>query len=586
VPPVVYTATRPATSAKTSAVETIEIEYRTPNSSDSVTKVTFVILLDCLQSGHEVRALLDGALTGIRTECHNATRPIADRLRAAIEEANKAVYTILLRYAAVDNGVSVIIAAISESDRHVPSMVGELQIAFNGNCRCYLWKGTAKQPDQLHSLTTAHTWGQENLARGFVREGDRSDYAQWDKPLRYLGANRTIQADQQMQLPAGSSQTRSNALQLQEGDQVILCTVAVADNMVANMVKTREGDPRRFTQTLVKTQGETQGETQGDLSVALLHLNKSKGKTDWPRAILDTWWGLRRWSGWLVGVALLLGIIYGGWYWVRPSTIGPQTLVTQLRTLPRRLQKTILDWASGSFPALPDDAATAEEGVDGDAVTTVTPVTVGSIITPTLVPATDTAVPSNTHTPIPSVTPSQTPIPTVMQSTPMPSATAANTNTPMPLPTATHTPVPSATANHTAISTAVVDETSPSHQSSVSGLVQLQSPNNGDTAIERITFSWTTNVVLADGQAFELILWQAGENPLQEGKGWGGPTTSTQTDLNFPALNLPEGDYFWGVRLIEHNPFKSLQMLSDGRLVHVKRLSRPEPTATQHPRDE
>lgn len=203
--------------------------------------------------------------------------------------------------------------------------------------------------------------------------------------------------------------------------------------------------------------------------------------------------------------------------------------------------------------------------------------------------ATNTSQPTATatNTPLPTATATQTAAPTAtMTKTPVPTATA--TKTTQPTATATSTSQPTATSTATAVPTeapavVVPPPTATPTVTSVPIVVKLQSPNDRVSGTGDQLFRWTTNVLPPEGQAFELIFWREGEDPVDRGFGLAESTrrTSVTVDLSMQdeildAL-LDPGEYRWGVLLVEAEPYTRLELVSDTRLF---RYSGPQSSIT------
>jgi hypothetical protein len=76
---------------------------------------------------------------------------------------------------------------------------------------------------------------------------------------------------------------------------------------------------------------------------------------------------------------------------------------------------------------------------------------------------------------------------------------------------------------------------------------------------------------LAAGQAYELIFWSPGQDPLQDGFGLAQPTTGAQTTVNLDVLDaqpgypLQGGAWQWGVRVVQTEPYRKLAMAGGPR---------------------
>lgn len=149
-----------------------------------------------------------------------------------------------------------------------------------------------------------------------------------------------------------------------------------------------------------------------------------------------------------------------------------------------------------------------------------------------------TATRDATQTPIPTSTPQPTPTPTVA-----PTATATQS----PTPTRLATPTPPPLANTT-----------------LTLLEPLRSELSG-----RQTFRWVTDAVLGENEAFEMIFWEVGKDPLNDGFGPFGTTTISRIEGNLDIFASETGtrflvrgrEYEWGVRLVQTNPYIRLRYL-------------------------
>lgn len=209
--------------------------------------------------------------------------------------------------------------------------------------------------------------------------------------------------------------------------------------------------------------------------------------------------------------------------------------------------------------------------------------------TPTVLP-TQTPVPTlpATATPTGTPTPSQTPRPSATATRP-PTQTATATftatatqtvsPTPTPLPpTPTVVPTVLPTATATPIATATLRPT-PTAALPVGGSVTLLEPFDAVLQGKR-TFRWSTNVVLAENQYFELVFWPAGNDAMGSGFGPAGSSkeTALTIDLDKTADTLAHllksgQDYEWGILLVELNPYRRLQYLGGGQRFHFERSS-------------
>jgi hypothetical protein len=210
------------------------------------------------------------------------------------------------------------------------------------------------------------------------------------------------------------------------------------------------------------------------------------------------------------------------------------------------LMAQTIEPAGGSAVALAPTETPVTEVLTPTPVPTYTPVppTEAPTESPTAEPtATNTAIPTATDTPAPTAT--HTPEPTATD-TPAPTAT----HTPAPLPTSTPTPT---------------DTPEPR-------TVRLIVPHDGVSGGEEERFQWEPDFQLGEDEAYELIFWKPGQDPLTQGFGLAIPTTNTKLIVDLQALDnrlgglLDPGEYLWGVRLVrKSNPTERIEFLGDSR---------------------
>jgi len=86
----------------------------------------------------------------------------------------------------------------------------------------------------------------------------------------------------------------------------------------------------------------------------------------------------------------------------------------------------------------------------------------------------------------------------------------------------------------------------------------------------RQTFQWQTQTPLAANQAYELVFWEPGQDPLSQGFSilGGKPESTVQADLDKLSTILPQlqlgKEYQWGVLLVQMRPYRRLQYLGGG----------------------
>ncbi len=74
----------------------------------------------------------------------------------------------------------------------------------------------------------------------------------------------------------------------------------------------------------------------------------------------------------------------------------------------------------------------------------------------------------------------------------------------------------------------------------------------------------------AENEGFELVFWREGQDPLAQGFGLASPTNQSSVVVDLASLDanpnhpLEPGDYLWGVRLVQRDPYQKLQFLGGG----------------------
>ncbi len=173
--------------------------------------------------------------------------------------------------------------------------------------------------------------------------------------------------------------------------------------------------------------------------------------------------------------------------------------------------------------------------------------------TPTDEPtATPTDEPTATPTDEPTATPTDEPTATPTDE-PTATPTEVPTQTPTPRPTATPTPTETPTRAPVAVNLVV--------------------PNPGVSGADGVLFDWSATGTLAPDEAYELIFWKPGQDPLTQGFGLAAPTRSTQVRVDLTDLDnrlgalLDPGDYLWGIRIVTTEPeYAPVEFTGESRL--------------------
>jgi len=103
------------------------------------------------------------------------------------------------------------------------------------------------------------------------------------------------------------------------------------------------------------------------------------------------------------------------------------------------------------------------------------------------------------------------------------------------------------------------------------GAFRVIHPGPTHTDSGRAYFSWETAVAPPIGQAFEIIFWKRGQDPVADGFGMNAPTRSNDVRIDLEALDKALGDlllpgmYNWTVVLVNVSPYERLQIVADTR---------------------
>ncbi|MEM7126405.1 MAG: serine/threonine-protein kinase [Chloroflexota bacterium] len=146
-----------------------------------------------------------------------------------------------------------------------------------------------------------------------------------------------------------------------------------------------------------------------------------------------------------------------------------------------------------------------------------------------------------------------------------------------PTRTPTSTARPTSTATPEFSSSDAASDSAPSAKAGStpdpSQLIRLVSPISGSSEKNSIRFEWDANFELEENQAFELVFWKPGDDPLRDGLGLAGsgPRTSAQVSPKIAArYGFVNIDLLWGVRLVQVEPYEPVQFLGGDRIVRFE----------------
>jgi len=247
---------------------------------------------------------------------------------------------------------------------------------------------------------------------------------------------------------------------------------------------------------------------------------------------------------------------------VQPAASQSGQALVQGASTPARTQATPLGVASAS-PAPIAVAAAAETARPTNA--------------PARATETPTTRPAPTRTPSPAFTATSaaaaTPAPT-STSTSTATRTLEPTSTAVPttaVTTATTTPAPTREVTRPAVATATPLPPRPSPApASPNPPVPLE-PRQDETRRGNVTFVWQPGGPLPTGAAYEVVWWNAGEDPAAA-RGIAATTTETSLTANLDPLytsaQLRSTDFYWTVIVVQTSPYV--------------RLTQPAQSAAQH----
>ena len=130
---------------------------------------------------------------------------------------------------------------------------------------------------------------------------------------------------------------------------------------------------------------------------------------------------------------------------------------------------------------------------------------------------------------------------------------------------------PAAVTTSTVASTAGATAAAPAAVQPVStGTFRLLQPLT-ERLHGRQTFQWQPGITLQPNQAFEVVFWQPGQDPLAQSFGLVQTKTESGTTVDLDKLStiLPQlqwgKEYQWGILLVQARPYRRLQYIGGGQ---------------------
>lgn len=435
-------------------------------------------------------------------------------LKTALNEANQTIYLQKEQEPTEQKGVIVLVAAVHNN---------ELAIAHLGNSRAYLVRQQTS-----YQLTLDHTKAQALILAGKLDTNQARTHSTRFEIRQWLGKQTVAEVDARLIAPADqplNKRALRPKLSLQPGDCIVLCSsgliTALRDQQIAEAVHGRP--PQWGARRLVRW---AQNDNENLQALVL----------PYAQGLELSLFLLKR----VAVLCLLLFILLLGYQLSQAPLSSAWDIALRKEPTVSAFLRAHLPWGQStpgqvtatpsSTPGTPTPQATQSiVATTGVASATATLSTALSLTPPiTFVPA----EPTLTVTPRPTLKP----------------ATATASMTPTLTSIITSTPTLSLTVP----------------------VVNLLSPAPDTTVHASVLFTWSANFNPATGEAFELIFWRKGQDPLSEGLGWGGLSKIPQTTVDFSALKVPKGEYFWGVRLVQTEPtYKLLKFLNAERRLVV-----------------
>jgi hypothetical protein len=141
----------------------------------------------------------------------------------------------------------------------------------------------------------------------------------------------------------------------------------------------------------------------------------------------------------------------------------------------------------------------------------------------------------------------------------------------------TRTPTPAVTA--TPLRTRTPTPTRTPAAAPVPGSLRLIAPEDGAGGGGIQSFRWDASFSPSSGQAFELVFWREGQNPMVSGFGLAAPTIGASAFADLDALDeqlgglLEPGTYRWGILLVRESPYERIAFLGQSRVFNFNRVS-------------
>lgn len=547
------------------------IEVYTPTPEGAVGAVIPVaIVASVVNPGHPSSAVSQRAVETLYAALRRQSdQSIQQRLVAALQQAKQAG-----RPPTIDDGqpanqeVSMVVAAVWQQTIH---------LAYSGDCRAYFISNGAIQP----LIHTAHQAALYVPITFPPRSPHSLLFPPRRTPVDQQGTRLTPATPDTLALQPPMHQSHTDQLHTYQvafntGDTLLLCTPGLYRAVSEQAMRDAVVDQHPQTAAWQLAMQANQAKATASYTALLIQQTESQMQP----AISPR----RARYGGLLLVCCLLLVIAQLFAFAKeskaPLTIGNQTLIslpiaTMAQATPVAAEKAPASPATPLSQPLSDQdhkrsAAATVTNASAVAVATSTPslVVVERLWTRLALTATISAFSQNFTAALQKAGNAVAAAQTATASAPTPTPTATVTLTPTlpPTPTPTRRP-PTPTYTPTALVPL------PKRNDFANASVKLLEPAEYDTLTEKRPFRWQANFVLPPGYAFEVVFWQHDQDPLKQGKGYAGLTTTTQINASYEHFRIrdgAEGEYHWGVLLVRPKPYQRVKYLGGGRLIYVK----------------
>ncbi len=485
---------------------------------------------------------------------NNEEVPILQRMFAAVQEANGAIFRQALVEPQLANMRSTIIVAAVAG--------GQLYLARVGDSQAFLIRG-----GMVFRLTPERNLP-VSLDMSFAQNGE-APAIDWQALAGLLGSADTVEVNvgmsdpNQAQFAAPATQsTQVQSIPFAENDTLLICTRSMLDAV----------NEQQISMTMAQYAPQEAANYLVDLAL-------QTGAKDDITAI-----ALRQ-----AQISMMPNMPLG-----RPKTIMFPTASFSRSVLPVNFnlsKRTMLVAASVSLVALLSltgfvftratrTTTPAEEVAAAETAIATEPALAVAVVPKATNTATETPVPTETETEVPTETATSEMTPTGTETAlPTETPTVVPTETAVPAPTRVPLPTKAPAAAPAAPVVAKPAAAQPAAQAPAANqwwsgqTVSLLEPADASTLTNIGTWTWSAMAApLPEGYAYELVFYRRGEDAMVNGQGWNGTTRNTTMTFNFDDNFIEPGDWNWTVLLVQTSPeYKRLTPLSEKRLVGLMR---------------